>query len=207
MKNLPWGLLSVFVLPVLFFFGVSFFVLISSVLILTKKSAGFVNLTSPANKSVYNLFSSPPQVLGALSSTATLNDSRAVTLEQFFAKYHSPLASYGDIFIKTAEKYEVPWELLPAISMQESIGGKNMPEDCYNPFGWGIHARGTLCFETWEKGIETVAKGLKEKYVDQGLITLEQIMSKYNPTSYNRDGSWGKGVQFFLSEIESFNTP
>ena len=32
-------------------------------------------------------------------------------------------------------------------------------------------------------------------------------MSKYNPTSYNRDGSWGKGVQFFLSEIESFNTP
>ena len=207
MKNLPWVFFAIFILPVFFFFGVSFFIFVSSFLILNGSSKGFVNLTSPANKPIYNLFSSPAQVLGTLSSSATLNDARGVTLEQFFAKYHSPLASYGDVFIVMAEKYDLPWQLLPAISMQESIGGKNMPEDCYNPFGWGIHARGTLCFDTWEKGIETVAKGLKDKYVDQGLVTLEQIMSKYNPTSYNRDGSWGKGVQFFLNEIESFNTP
>jgi hypothetical protein len=109
--------------------------------------------------------------------------------------------------VTASEKYDLPWQLLPAISMQESSGGRNVPEDCYNPFGWGIHKSGTLCFSSWEVGIETVAKGLKEKYIDTGLVTLEQIMSKYNPISYNRDGSWGNGVQFFLDDLASFNTP
>ena len=51
-----------------------------------------------------------------------------------------------------------------------------------------------------------MAEGLKKYYVDQGLVTTKEIMSKYNPTSYNRDGSWGNGVEYFVDEIRDFST-
>lgn len=209
MKNLPLGLLFLVVIPSFFLFALSAAVIFSAGFLLSKKDTGIINpkIENSGYKSVYNLFSSPPPVLGAFTSSVSVTDARALTVEQFFSKYHSPLASYGDFFVKTAQKYSIPWELLPAISMQESLGGKNVPDECYNPFGWGINSSGTLCFDNWQQGIETVAKGIKEKYINIGLVTLEQIMSKYNPISYNRDGSWGHGVQYFLSELRAFNTP
>lgn len=212
MNKWTWGLLVLIFLPFLFFVGGTFSVLLSISLLSSPKSSGFLPLTSTSNSqnsfnAVYQLYASPPPVLGAFTSRVQTADARATILEQFFAKYHSPLAAYGQVFIDLSEKYGLPWQLLPAISMQESLGGKNIPEDSYNPFGWGIHSSGTLKFASWQEGIEKVAKGFKEKYIDNGLVTIEDIMRKYNPTSYNRDGSWGNGVQFFLDEIESFNTP
>lgn len=156
---------------------------------------------------VYTLFSKVPPILGAFTSSFDSSDARPAIIEQFFAKYKSPLAPYGAKFVEAADKYNLPWELLPAITMQESNGGKKIPkDDCLNPFGWGIHSQGTLCFSTWEAAIDKVAEGLKKYYVDQGLVTTKQIMSKYNPTSYNRDGSWGNGVEYFVEEIRDFST-
>jgi len=209
MKRLPLGLIAVFVIPVFFLFGGSLAIILSVSFLLSSKSTliAAVPQSNGSFRSVYNLFSSPPPVLGSFTSSVGMGDARTLTLEQFFSKYHSPLAFYAKDFVYAAEKYGIPWQLLPAISMQESSGGRNVPEDCYNPFGWGIHKSGTLCFTDWEEGIDKVAKGIKEKYINGGLVTIEQIMSKYNPTSYNRDGSWGNGVQFFLDELGSFNTP
>lgn len=211
MKRLPVGLIVLFSLPGFFFLSVSAVIIFSSFFILSNQKSLIVSAASPSGdglpKAVYNLFSAPPPVLGALTTTVTAEDARSLVLQQFFSNYHSPLASYGEVFIREAEKHEIPWQLLPAISMQESIGGKNSPDDCFNAFGWGIHSRGTLCFGSWEEGIEKVSQGIKEKYIDQGLRTINEIMSRYNPISYGRDGSWANGVQFFLQEIESFSTP
>ncbi|MCL5003667.1 MAG: hypothetical protein M1352_00115 [Patescibacteria group bacterium] len=209
MKHLPLALLVVVFLPVLFFLGGSIAVLSAGVFLVTQKASpiAVVPDTSVKQRSVYNLFSSPPPVLGSFTSSVSTADARALKLEQFFAKYHSPLSGYGEDFVTAAQKYSLPWQLLPAISMQESLGGTNVPEDCFNPFGWGINSAGTLCFSDWPQAIETVSKGMKERYIDNGLVTVEQIMSKYNPISYHRDGSWGNGVQYFLDEINSFSTP
>lgn len=209
MKRLPLGLVAVFVIPLFFLFGGSLALILSVSFLLSRKDnlAPVVSSAPPNFRGAYNLFASPPPVLGSFTSFASTGDARALTLEQFFSKFHSPLASYSENFIESSEKYAIPWQLLPAISMQESSGGRNVPDGCFNPFGWGIHKNGTLCFTSWEEGIDKVAKGIKEKYIDSGLVTIEQIMSKYNPTSYNRDGSWGYGVQFFLDELASFNTP
>lgn len=156
---------------------------------------------------VYTLFSKQPPVLGAYTSSINSSDARPALIEQFFAKYKSPLSGYGEEFVQAADKYGLPWELLPAITMQESNGGKKLPkEDCLNPFGWGVHSKSTLCFPTWEESIEKVAAGLKKHYVDQGLNTTNEIMSKYNPTSFKRDGSWGSGVEYFVEELRGFIT-
>lgn len=210
MKNLPSEILVLLALPFFFFVGASLSVLFS----LTMLAGRFRNQAPKLVENsrldfapVYNLYSAPPPVLGASVSRVETADARALTLEQFFAKYQSPLSQVADLFVGVADKYKIPWQLLPAISMQESLGGKNVPEDSYNPFGWGIHSRGTLRFANWQDGIERVAREFKEKYINNGLVTIDQIMSKYNPISYNRDGSWGNGVQFFLNEIDSFTTP
>ena len=156
---------------------------------------------------IYTLFSKAPPVLVAFTSSFDSSDARPAIVDQFFAKYHSPLASYGETFVRAADEYGLPWELLPAITMQESNGGKRVPSSsCLNPFGWGIHSQGTLCFSTWGEAIDKVASGLKKNYIDQGLRTTEEIMSKYNPISYNRDGSWGNGVEFFIDQIRNFST-
>lgn len=156
---------------------------------------------------IYTLFSKSPPVLGAFTTSFGSSDARAAIIEQFFARYHSPLATYGEDFVAIADEHNLPWELLPAITMQESNGGKKIPsDDCRNPFGWGIHSQGTLCFQDWREAIESVAEGLEKNYINQGLRTVREIMSKYNPISYQRDGSWGDGVEFFVQQIQDFNS-
>src|SRR4030067_898330 len=107
----------------------------------------------------------------------------------FFAS-SSPLVPYTDFILETSEKYGLDWRLLTAISGNESLFGRVTPPDCYNAWGWGIHSRGTLCFSNWEEGIETVARGIKKNYIDQGLVTVDQIMLKYAPVSVRNATGW-----------------
>ena len=88
--------------------------------------------------------------------------------------------------------------------MQESNGGKKIPEGTFNAWGWGITASDTLGFDSWEHGINTVGRGLKRDYLDKGFVTPEQIMSKYCPLSLEKGGAWAKGVQYFQLELASF---
>ncbi len=207
MHKLPLRILFWATFPLFYFFFVSTFVFLLAINFfpLTNKSKTVEEkmIKTP----IYTLFSKVPPVLGAFTSSFSSSDARPVIIEQFLAKYKSPLAFYGEKFVEASDEYSLPWELLPSIAMQESNGGKKLPkEDCLNPFGWGVHSQGTLCFTTWEESIDKVASGLKKYYVDQGLTTTKEIMSKYNPTSYSRDGSWGSGVEYFVEELRSFIT-
>lgn len=207
MRKLPVRFIFLFIFPFFYFFFVSSFVFFLTVTLISQPNSYRTIEEKMVKTPVYTLFSKTPPILGAFTSSFDSSDARPAIIEQFFSKYKSPLAPYGAKFVEVSDKYNLPWELLPAITMQESNGGKKIPtEDCLNPFGWGIHSRGTLCFSTWEGAIEKVAEGLKKYYVDQGLVTTKEIMSKYNPISYNRDGSWGNGVEYFVEEIRDFST-
>ena len=109
----------------------------------------------------------------------------------------------ANTLVETARKYNLDPFLLVAIAQCESNLGKKMPPECYNPFGWGIHSAGTLCFTDWKEGFERVSQGLREKYLDKGLTDPHEIMLKYNLNSVqNAGGSWAKCVEKFLAEIE-----
>lgn len=145
------------------------------------------------------IFASLPSTTGEVKGEATATDARQEILKQYMQRYNSPLEPQAQFIVDTAEKYDLDFRLLVAIAQQESNLCKKIPEGTYNCWGWGIHERGTLGFDSFEEGIETVAKGLKEEYIDKGYITPEQIMSKYTPAS---PGSWAKGVNQFLAEME-----
>lgn len=85
-------------------------------------------------------------------------DNRAEKIDAYFKKNKMPLGGYGGEFISAADKYGIEWNLLAAISVVESTGGKAM---CgHNPFGWGS-CRGKIGqFESVSKAIDYVSMNL-----------------------------------------------
>lgn len=141
---------------------------------------------------------SPQDKAEILKEYAT-SDIRVANLKYFFRKYNSVLYDYADVFVKWADTYEFDYRLLPAIAMQESNLCKYIYEGSHNCWGWGIYGGKVTKFESYDQAIETISRGIKKYYIDKGLTTPEQIMSKYTPPS---TGSWAHGVNTFLKVIE-----
>lgn len=143
--------------------------------------------------------SAAPYVLGVYQTEITPTDGRVANLKNFFRKYNSPLYDYAELIVNVSDKYNFDYRLLPAIAMQESNLCKYIPENSHNCWGWGIYGNLVTKFSSYEEAIETVAKGIKENYINKGLVTASSIMKKYTPSS---NGSWARGVNTFLRALE-----
>ena len=145
------------------------------------------------------VYASLPSTLPSISSTIGTADARAEIIRQYLLSYDSPLAPYADSIITASDKYGLDYRLITAIAQQESNLCKKIPPGSFNCWGWGIHSQGTLGFSSYDSGIEEVSKGLKEKYIDKGYLTIDEIMAKYTPSS---NGSWAFGVTQFMGEMQ-----
>lgn len=154
-----------------------------------------------ASQSPYRMFVALPEQVEQISNSIESQDARSLIITNWLTAYKAPLAPYGETFVKAADKYGLDWRLLPAISMKESGGGRAIPENSYNAWGWGIYGNQVLRFNNWEEGIYGVAAGLKRSYLDQGLTTPEAIMAKYTPPSLEIGGTWSQGVQKYFAEL------
>ncbi len=145
------------------------------------------------------IFASLPGAYPSQSIKLTEADARIPIIHSYLLKFGSPLAPYAEKIVSEADKVGIDFRLLTAIARQESNLCKYAPDNTYNCWGWGIHKAGTLGFESYTEAIEVVSLGLKQKYIAQGLVTPEEIMSKYTPSS---NGSWAYGVQSFLDDLQ-----
>ncbi len=142
---------------------------------------------------------SAPLVLGAYQAEIETSDGRAANLQAFFRLRNSPLYDLAGYIVKVSDKYSFDYRLLAAISVQESNACNVIPDNSYNCWGWGIWPGHVTRFSSFEEGIDTVAKGLKEEYINKGLVTPKQIMGKYTPSS---NVSWANGVSNVWGWIE-----
>lgn len=145
------------------------------------------------------VYAALPEEQRAVSSMTTGADARGEIVRQYLEKYNSPLEPFSQLIVAISDENALDFRLLVAIAQQESNLCKKIPEGTHNCWGWGIHSRGTLGFEDYPTALSTVAKGLKEEYLDKGYGTPEEIMGKYTPMSA---GSWATGVNQFLAEME-----
>jgi hypothetical protein len=145
------------------------------------------------------ILSSAASYSPSLTINTTSGDARVEIVRQYLEGYSSPLTNHAKFIVETSDKYGVDFRLTTAIAQQESNLCKKIPADSYNCWGWGIHSRGSLGFRSFEEGIESVTKGIREDYIDQGLLTAEEIMAKYTPLS---QGTWAEGVNTFMEEME-----
>ena len=156
-----------------------------------------VNLTNQN----FKIYASLPENGMQVSENIQKSDARAKIIENFFNGYKAPLSEFAQKFVSVADKYNLDYRLLPAIAMQESNGGRKIIEDSNNPFGYGIYGGAVLKFNSFEEAIERVGKGLREDYLNKGLISPNQIMVKYTPPAVPT-GSWAKGVSTFIEELK-----
>jgi hypothetical protein len=158
-----------------------------------------INYQPCLSQTPVRLYQALPSGAGTISFEVDTADARPVIIRQYLEKHRSPLVPQADYFFEIAKKYNLDYRLLVAIAQQESNLGKKIPEGTYNAWGWGIHSRGTLGFSSWEEGIETVARGLREDYLNKGFVGLEQIAARYAPPSKE---AWAFGVNQFMEEME-----
>lgn len=115
-------------------------------------------------------------------------------IKSVLERSNSPMVGEIDTFLKTCEDYSYDCYFLPAITGLESGFGNHILPGSYNPFGWN---GGYFSFNDWSHGIETVAAGIKERYTNAGLLTVEQIGTRYasSPT-------WAVRVRGFIATFE-----
>ena len=128
------------------------------------------------------------------------SDYRVKVLEKYLKKYDSPLTPNARDFVYYADKYNLDWRLVAAISGVESTYGKQIPPYSHNGWGWGVYGDNVIRFKSWKEGIETVSKGLREKYMDKwGGDNIYEIGSFYASSPH-----WANSVNIHLNSINRF---
>ena len=158
-------------------------------------------LVSTASNNAFKTKQNEVSIADLDAQYAKSRKERIDALKTFFDQAKSPLKANAETFVDTADKYNLDYKLLPAIACMESSCGKNLIEGSYNPFGWGIYGRNAVYFKSYDEAIETVAKGIKEKYLEKGFNTPEKIAPIYTPPNYV---NWRNGVTYFMNKIDSF---
>lgn len=132
----------------------------------------------------------------------TQKDSRAEILEAFLNQYNSPFADQAYIFVREADKYDLDWRFLVAISGVESTFGKAYPEGSYNAWGWGIYGTNRHGFASWEDAVTTISRELRERYMDKWGATDVYQIGHY----YAASPTWASRVTFFMDRISAFES-
>lgn len=128
------------------------------------------------------------------------NDVRIQILRKFLERYNSPLAPFAKTFVESADENNLDWKFVAAISGLESTFGQQIPSNSYNAWGWGVYGDNVIRFASWEEGIKTISKGLKERYIEKwGATNIYEIGAMYaaSPT-------WASRVAYFMGKIEEF---
>jgi hypothetical protein len=190
---------------ILVFFSITPLALFASVISLVVVSDTHKNVLSENT----NIFESPqpgvrvyaslPSDMPSIVSEIISADARPEIIREYLKENNSPLEPYAATLVETADKYKLDYRLLTAIAQKESGLCRVIPEGSHNCWGWGIHSKGTLMFDSYEQGIETVSKGLKENYIDLGYITIDDIMKKY---AHPDSTTWAEGVSMYMKQME-----
>jgi len=127
-------------------------------------------------------------------------DNRAEILQGFLESYNSPLAPYAKVFVEEADKNNLDWKLVAAISGVESWFGQQIPTNTYNGWGYGVYGNNVRYFTSWEDGIATVSHALRTDYLDSwGATNVTEIGA-----IYAADPHWAFKVQHFIDLMNQY---
>lgn len=134
------------------------------------------------------------------AKTPNMPDNRVEILRGFLLQYDSPLADNAGDFIRSADEYSLDWRLVASIAGLESTFGKHIPYNSQNAWGWGVYGDNVIRFASWTQGIETISKGLRERYLKD---KAESDPYFIGPT-YAASPTWAERVNFFMNKMEEY---
>lgn len=143
------------------------------------------------------------QSSASINATITVksgSDSRVKVLYEYLKSVNSPLTINASDFVEYADKYNLDWRTVVAISGVESTFGKAIPQNSYNGWGWGVYGTNVIRFSSWKEGIKTVSKGIRERYMDSwGGTDIYSIGSMYAASPV-----WADHVTLQINRINAF---
>lgn len=155
----------------------------------------------------YNIFSAEPLVLGTSTVDLYGMDTRAKKIEGVFRAYNCPMSGTGEYIVEQADKYGIPYWIVPSIAFQESLCGKYTPNknevESFNAWGWAVYGNSSKAFRNYEHGIKVVSEYLSNRFFKRGITETCDIMKIYTPPS---KGSWCRGVNYFGDKIQNYIT-
>src|SRR6185369_7771030 len=128
------------------------------------------------------------------------DDKRAQLLRSYLESKNSPLAPYAETFVLEADKNNIDWKLVAAISGLESSYGVHIPANSYNGWGYGVYGDNVRRFDSWDDGIAVVSGALRNDYMNKwNAKTIPEIGRLYaaSPT-------WAVRVQSFMDSINAY---
>lgn len=129
-----------------------------------------------------------------------VSDSRVKTLRAYLINRNSPLAENAQDFVSYADKYNLDWKLVAAISGVESSFGLAIPYNSYNGWGWGVYGNNVIRFASWKDGIYTISEGLRNKYMNRwGAKNVYEVGRIYAASPV-----WASHVELYLNDIQKF---
>ena len=128
-------------------------------------------------------------------------DTRAKILREYLKSYDSPLAPYSETFISEADKYSLDWKLVASIAGLESTFGHHIPYNSYNAWGFGVYGDNVRRFTSWEDGIQTVSKSLRQDYLNKWKAKNVYEIGNI----YAASPTWAQRVTFFMNQIDKFS--
>lgn len=107
-------------------------------------------------------------------------DARAFKLGRYFEAHKCPSFNYEliDDYINAADKYQLPYNLLAAISVAESSCGKRYPKATNNIFGW---CSANCSFASIPESIDYISERLANGRYYKGK-SIEKKLAAYCPT-------------------------
>ena len=121
-------------------------------------------------------------------------DKKVENIKNYMSRRNAPLEEMSEYMVIMANKFEIDYRLVPAISIIESSGGLRLYRR-YNAWGWG--GASGFTFENWEHSIYVVSRGMAG-YYSMGLDTPRKMAPRYNPHTPNE---WGAKVQMVMNQI------
>ncbi len=170
---------------------------IAFLLVLIITLAAYNNMLHSSEKKV--VYAALPTSQNVMSAEIKQDDGRVEKVRQFFERYNSPLEPHAADVVAAADEYGLDYRLIPAIAMQESNLCKKIPENSYNCWGFGIYGKTVTRFTDYKHGIYIVTKALATRYKSKGLVTPNEIMTMYTPSS---NGSWAYSVNHFMAQLQ-----
>ncbi len=132
-----------------------------------------------------------------------------MTMEELSEKLnrslHSDLEGYGSSYAKYAIEYGVDPYLAVSISLLETgcnWGCSSLVTNCNNVGGMkgqgGCNGGSYAVFDSLDSGIESMIRNLSVNYIQKGLVTPEQINTKYASSS-----TWAMKVNNYIEQVKN----
>ena len=141
---------------------------------------------------------------GGMVGGATAGSISPQVIDAYLMSKGSPMAGQGVAFVQSGMRWQVDPRLLVAIAGAESNFGQ-ITCGPNNAWGWAC-PNDPESFATWAAGIDTVTKGLRSYYLDEGRTSVSLIQQKYCPVGAANDPTglnnhWSTNVTKFLTEL------